>query len=496
MTGNNKRDLLKGARVNFGGFIIRLGARLPFLLVVGHLFGAEIFGQYVFAVIFLETVCAFSVFGFRRSLFHFLSEHIHQGERATHIVFNALFTTIIAAVLLVSGIFLLQEQLTLYFGPVMIEGALMVLPGVVLGAMTEIFLTATRTFRVMRYEMVTKSIVEPYSVLVMSLVFYLAGFQEQGLLLGYSVMLACSFLSALYGFGKMFSLRAFLKSRPDGALLADMIRFSAPTALYDLLTMLLLRVDVFILSAFAPQATVGIYGIALQVSTTVKKIGQSFEPILAPVIAQSLKDQDMKKTAAEIAQVSNWIISIQALILVFLVFYGQGVMGLFGEEFYVGALILIFLILGDSINGSIGLSELLILYCKPLYNPLLTLVMLVFHVFVCFKLVREYGGEGVAFSMALTYLIMNMARLFIVRVEFGVFALNHHILKPVLAAGITGGLLILLGKYVVLLSMAGVVAGVFVSLLSYCTILFWLASSGEREKIKNFYKAKRGASSS
>ena len=110
---------------------------------------------------------------------------------------------------------------------------------------------------------------------------------------------------------------------PNYMQMKRMFQFTAPTALNDLLHELLFRLDVFLLSFFTSDKTVGIYGIALQVATTVKKIRQSFNPILEPVISQSLEQYSLKDTGEQLARVSYWMLSVQAFLVVFLYFYGS-----------------------------------------------------------------------------------------------------------------------------------------------------------------------------
>ncbi|MFC7050733.1 oligosaccharide flippase family protein [Emcibacter nanhaiensis] len=491
VTQDNKKDIAKGAGANFGGFLIRLGARVPFLLLAGHLYGAGIFGQYVFAVTYVETLSVLAVFGFKRSIFKFLNGHIRERNmpEAAKAVLNCLMIVLGFAALIVLATYLGSPLLYRLFGVEMAGAALILAPAILLYSLTEILLASTRAFRLMRYEIFTKSVMEPYSLLGLGTVLYFSGLREQGLLVAYLFMITLSFSSALYGFFRLFSFAHFRGFAPDFPLIRSMLAFSGPTAIYDLGNFFLQRVDVFMLSWLTGSTTVGIYGMALQVATTVKKIRQSFDPILEPVLSQSAETDDLKKTVSEMAQVSYWMASIQVIIVVMLFFYGSALMSLFGSEFSAAGIMLSLIILGDAVNGSLGISELLLLYKKPAVNPVIIFVILPLHLGLCYLLTSRYGGEGAALSIFITYVVMNILRIAIVRRLFEIFPLDARLLRPLCAGGVAILILSMGEKSFALNTIGGVLAGLFIVLPAYFSIIYLLSSSSERSRIRSLLPA-------
>ena len=68
------------AIVFFFGFIIRLGSRLPFLILAVALFGNELYGRYNYTITTIEICAAFATFGFKRSLFRFIHDDEYAGK--------------------------------------------------------------------------------------------------------------------------------------------------------------------------------------------------------------------------------------------------------------------------------------------------------------------------------------------------------------------------------------------------------------------------------
>ena len=494
VTQDNKKDIAKGAGANFGGFLIRLGARVPFLLLAGHLYGAGVFGQFVFAVTYVETLSVLAVFGFKRSIFKFLNGHIRDRNMsgAAKTVVNCLMIVLCFAALIVLATYIGSPLLQWLFREEMAQAALMLAPAILVYSLTEILLASTRAFRLMRYEIFTKSIMEPYSLLGFGALLYFLGVKEQGLLMAYLFMISLSFCSALYGFSRLFSLQHFRGFSPDIPLIRSMMSFSGPTAAYDLGNFFLQRVDVLMLSSLTSSTTVGIYGMALNVATTVKKIRQSFDPILEPVLSQSAETDDLSKTVSEMAQVSYWMASIQVIIVILLFYFGSALMSLFGSEFAVAGIMLSLIILGDAVNGSLGISELLLLYKKPAANPLIIFIILPLHLLLCYLLTSRYGGEGAALSIFITYVAMNIVRLAVVRRLFAIFPLDARLLRPLCAGGVAILILSLGEKVIELNSLPGVLGGLLIVLPCYFASIYLLSSSNERTRLRTLLINRRG----
>src|SRR5436305_3591537 len=74
-----RRYITRGSWVYLSGLILRLGARVPLLLIAGRLYGASLYGEYILAAAIVETAAAAATLGFKRTLFGVLHE---AGERA------------------------------------------------------------------------------------------------------------------------------------------------------------------------------------------------------------------------------------------------------------------------------------------------------------------------------------------------------------------------------------------------------------------------------
>ncbi len=476
------RDIVRGTGANMLGFFARFGSRVPFIFLAGLLYGAAAFGRYVLVVAIIETIACLPVLALNRTLFRFLSEAEARGDRA------ALQRTVMSGVVIAGAagaaaaglVMLAADALAAAFrspdAGQMLRLLALTLP---LTTISTVLLAATRHRRIMRYEIFTRNIVEPLTLSVAVAALYFLGHRETGLVTAHIVALAVGFGFAVWYFSRVFSLKECLAAGIDRPQIAAVVRFSTPTALYDFLNVAILRVDIMLLAYFTTDSVVGVYGMAIQFVTFAKKIRQAFDPILTPVVSQGLVENDVQRVKHQLTLVSRWVLSAQMVVLLLFAFYAERLLGLVGEAFTEGALTLAILCLGFAINGCLGVSELPIVFRRPIINPLNSALMLGLNVALNLLLIPKFGAEGAALATVITYTAMNAVRLVVVRYLLGVWMLRGFLLKPLLAGLITALVLAALATQLSPQKWHGVGAGVAALLVSYTSMLLLLGLEPE-----------------
>ena len=66
--------LAKGGRTNVAGFVIRLFARIPFLIIASRFYGAEAMGRFASALVMVEFAALLCTLGQKRGLAKRLTE--------------------------------------------------------------------------------------------------------------------------------------------------------------------------------------------------------------------------------------------------------------------------------------------------------------------------------------------------------------------------------------------------------------------------------------
>jgi O-antigen/teichoic acid export membrane protein len=350
--------LAKGGRTNTLGFVVRLIARIPFLVIATRLYGAEALGRFASALVLIEIVALLCSLGEKRGLAQRLSEGAGENRSAeTNLVYDGillalLYSAIAAAILLVFPEPMFPNGMNSRWDIWLVA----TIPAF---AVTEILLAA----QAYRFDIATtvraRAVVEPWTISIgAGAFFFIPATRESGLALAFIVSIYAGLLTALWPFLKTYGLpRSW---RPSG-----LIRMSArafPLVGADAIERGTRLLDIFILGLFAPPQAVGIYYAAQQIASLPQKLKTSFEPILSPVITRNLRIGNLEAIAAQVRQVGFWIIAVQLGIALVLGLPGEAVMGLWGPDYVAGTAALAFLLAAEVAASMAVVSESVLVY--------------------------------------------------------------------------------------------------------------------------------------
>lgn len=436
-------DLARGAGVNYLGFIARIAPRALFLVLAGRFYGESHFGYYTFGITVVETVAAMALFGMKRSLFKFMSEAAARGETVYRAIAHGVALAVAVAIVLAVAMAAAAVPVAGFFGLPEAAAPLQVftlaIPMIVL---SDILLVAIRFTRQMRFDVYARSLAEPIALTLALVVVYWAGIRELGLAIAYVASLAVAAAATAFFFVRVFPLGACLRVRLRWREMRRLASFSGPTAAYDLLIMLSDKVDVLLVSFFMPAPVVGVYGMARQFATATKKVRSGFDRILPPILSESLAVGDRARADGQLTTVSRWILTVQMIVVLFFVFFGTTLLGFLDGAFASGALILILLMIGDAVTGSLGVSELPFVYLRPGANVAFGALWLSLGIATNVWLIQVMGAEGAALGVLVTVTVVNATRVAANRWMFDLKVVSGKLFKPVAAAVPAAGALL------------------------------------------------------
>jgi len=353
-------QLAKGGRTNTMGFVVRLIARIPFLIIATRLYGAESLGRFASALVLIEIVALICSLGEKRGLAQRLSVGAGEDRSAeVNLVYDGMllalaYSAIAAAVLLVFPEAMFPNGMNSPWDIWLVA----TIPAF---AITEILLAA----QAYRFDIATtvraRAIVEPWTISIAAGVFFfLPGTRDAGLALAFIVSIYAGLLTALWPFLRTYGWPKNWHPRPR-AMLAMSVR-AFPLVGADAIERGTRLLDIFILGLFAPPQAVGIYYAAQQIASLPQKLKTSFEPILSPVITKNLRIGNMEAIAAQVRQVGFWIIAVQLGIALVLGLPGEAVMGLWGPDYVAGTAALAFLLAAEVAASMAVVSESVLVY--------------------------------------------------------------------------------------------------------------------------------------
>jgi O-antigen/teichoic acid export membrane protein len=477
--------ILRGGASAGLGLIFRLGARLVFMFMAARLFGAAAFGAYSISVAIVELAVAIGGLGMKRYLFKLLEE---RGEREPgHILTDTIILVTLTSFMLSVGIALaavLVPQSVL--APQTAAGMLWAAPMVAGQALIDLLSAATRWKHLMRYAVVSRSLVEPYVATAGAVAAYLAGFQATGLLIGYGAGTLAALAYTAYGTRSCYGGLYFGTYRPRAWQLWATFRESAMATATDAAAALFYRIDLYLVGAFLGEAPAGIYAMARQFRTPIRQTRQAFDSLLTPIVAKTLSADGPATTATAIASAVRMILAIQLAMVLALIAVGDDILRWFGPAFVVGYGATVVLGLAETIQGAFSITDLLLLYLRARLALLVTIVMSVVNVAAALPLIAWYGIEGAALSVLIAFVAGALQRRLLLRSRFAVATPLLHSGGPILA-GAAAAAVGLLSRYGLPASTPLHLATLVAVLTIYGgAITLWQRTTGETLRLTGF----------
>lgn len=285
----------------------------------------------------------------------------------------------------------------------------------------------------MHYEVIAKGTVEPAIILVLALGFYALGWGSSGLWVAVLIAAMAGAGTAVYTFSRKFSMRRLWRGLWVAPGRWVLYRFALQIGLVELMNELLKRIDMFLVGRYLTADILGIYGIAQELASATKKIRQAFNPIFVPVISAAHQNRNRAAMQHQYANVTRWILILNACMLGALILAGEPLMRVFGTEFGPGAPVAVILTLAPIIHGVLGVSELFFLINKPWINLVNTIGALLANIGLNLWLIPRYGMLGAACAVLILQTALNLTRLIEVACLYRLQPLTRYHAKAVLA---------------------------------------------------------------
>jgi O-antigen/teichoic acid export membrane protein len=360
--------LARGGRLNVFGFVLRLAARLPFLFIAGRVYGAAQLGRFAYAVLTVEFAAQIAALGLRRGLAQLLA---NAKKPQAWIVADAMLVAAVGSLIGMAILFIFPRAM---YPTTQIHGLDRLLAITVLAiSWTDIALAALAYRDDVASTVRARSIIEPWTISIVAFIWSYISL-EDGLIVSYVFSMVAALVAALIPLVKCYGIPRGWK--PDLATSWSTAWRNVPVAAADAVEWASRRIDLAVLGAFMPASFVGIYYVAQQVATLPAKLKTSFEPVLGPAIARRIAVGDRAAVAAQVRQVTYWIIAAQLGIALALGIPGRAVMGLVGSGFTGGTAMLAFLLAAEVIAASAFVSEAALIYVARKRNMVLSLIML------------------------------------------------------------------------------------------------------------------------
>jgi O-antigen/teichoic acid export membrane protein len=433
-------ELARGALINIVA-LVTANLRGIFTFLIARLLGRDRLGTFGIAWATTDLLSEVGTFGMDTSTIALVAKRQaaadNKGTRALMhraVTFGLLFSVLAA----VAGIVAFQTiGQKLGQKPELIRSTsimLLAVPGI---ALYRISNGVSRGMKVMKHDLYSKGFTETFGTIACFLAAFAIGLRE-----------LAPVIAVLFGTGAgglmAFVLARSLVTGKGGAGergTASLVRFSAPIAIYGLLNLLIMRMDVLLLAFLGPSvgvsiATIGIFVASVEISGGMRKVRQAFDPMFTPIIARQSAAQDRAAMEESFAQLGRWVLAAQLPLMGVLCLSGGIGLDIFGPGFRGGELWVALLAVAHATNSFVGLAETVIMIERPHLNLINSGITVVLQFGASLLLIPAYGATGAALAMVLAYVTQGVLRYWILRVRFRWHWPWKALVRPVVAFAI------------------------------------------------------------
>lgn len=497
--GNQRdaKDLLRGVLYNFLGMVTK-SSKVLFVLVAAKHYGAAALGLYFIAWSAIDIFSKLGLWGMDKSVIRDVARlHNKQsGNTNAKLLSIVYFNTRVAlmfSVVVAAGVFVSSSWIahSIFREPELATPMRLLAVAIPFIVLTQVLISTTKALRLMQYEVIVRQGIEPFVLLVgtVSLITYHLG--ATGLVLAH---IFASFVATLAAAIIVFRKYRYLGWNPqplDGSAKKEIFAYASPIAAMDFLNLLVARTDIFLIGAIMNSASAGLYGIAVEIISVIKRMRQGFEPIFAPIVSELFYNRERERLKRNYVLVTRWLIAGTLLPVIAMVLFPEQILAFFDVHSHPATMALIVLAIAHGLVGSFSAAEnLLVMTGRTMLNALLGALMLTVNCIVGVLLIPKIGLVGAALGTLSAFTLVSIARLYHCYKQLHLLPFSVALFWPIITAFITATLFYALQAWIDIRSIFDTIAVLIFMALTYGIIYLVGASEPEEKHLLTSIKLK------
>ncbi len=420
-------EILRGSIWSFGAKILAVLLGLLLNLMITRIYGAESMGAFALINSFFAIVMILSLMGTNTAVLRLIPEYISKFsfESAVHVYWKMVLIVAILSILLMGIIYFNIEFITksIFHHIEMIHLFSIAALLIIFPALSMLNLSAFRAFKSIKFFSVFQFF-DPLSKLMILGLLTLVSIHQ------YNPVYAIFYTNVLLAILSFIAIGYILKNRPvslpgtqiESISYLSILTLSFPMFLTSAMYVVILQTDIIMLGMMSSVKTVGVYAIAVKLSMLTSFILSTVNTMAAPKFSELFHSGQLDKLQS-VTQKSSKLMFWSTLPIVFvLVFFGELILGLFGEDFVIGYLALLILVIGQFINATVGSVGYFLNMTG--YQKILNIIIMVaamINIILNYFLIPVYGLNGAAFATALSLALWNLLAAVYIKTKFGYF---------------------------------------------------------------------------
>ena len=455
-----KKEFLKGSAAASISSISAMVFQFISTIMLTRFVSKDDFGIYILILAIINLFQLFGGFGLQLTLVKFIAGATGQEKEK---ILAPILVMRIALLMIVAVIFYYFGNLTVkYFDQKIINYVLPITFLFILSSFRDLFynlLQGLKYFKKFAYIGISAAI---FRVCLIFLYYKLGNLNLDSLI---TIEIYATLMPIVYQI-IVIPFKSLLKWHTETEVYKNLIKFSFPLYLGDLLNFVLGRTNIFVIGLYLTPASVADYSIATRVPIALKKLFQSFILVYFPNLS-NLFSQENRNSAMKLINRSLVIISVMVtlVVLICFLFSKEIIMLLFSEKYLAATLAFSLLVLNfffRIISDIMGYT--IISYGKSAVPPKINTLASIISIGGAFLLIPIYGYMGAVYSILLMN-IFSLVLFYRALVKEDIGPDLFQVLKPLLITLVIIGIYFLIGEEVlwikILFVLINLIAGWF-----------------------------------
>ncbi len=448
----NSTKIAKEAGINIAGEMYGGIVRFTFIGILARLVGPEFLGIYSIGNAITRIFAVLGIAGLDKGILRYVS--YNRGENEKIIIKKWINVALKYALLFGFIVFILQfvlsSKITLLFynGNIDIKNIIQLFAFILpFSILSGIAAHSTQGFKILKYKVITIQVIQPTALLIILFTLYYFNYTlfDQ---ITYPLIIA-----EIIGFTLMFIfLQRIMVIKPkdviNQSLDSEIIKFSFPLMLVGLLGMMMHWIDILMLGYYLNPEEVGIYQPAVRTTGIIRLFLVSFTGIFTPMMSELIANNLIKEMKNIYQLTARWMLTLSLPFFVIALTRSEQIMNLFGNQFIIGANIIVILMVGmlfQAIGNPAGSTLVMAGKTKlVLFN---TIFVAFLNICINIYLIPKLGLIGAAWGTAISLIILCIVRIIQIWIYYKIQPFGFNILKAILSGIILYVMSIFLSTY-------------------------------------------------
>lgn len=404
-----RRSLTGLVSISFvGGLFGRAFEYLVYVTLAWSL-GAGAVGAFSFGFVFLNLATMVAKLGLDKAARKYVPIHADDEARLTGILLVCLGSAFAVGCLTSVAIYLGSGVLSGLADESFGDATLLFLLGIPLMAVMTVGRAATTGFLTTKYSVYIKDVGQSGSAVVFVVVAgYVVGTVESVILAYVASLFVGSALAVVF----LVRQGGFAGIRDPVFETRELLTYSIPLTLAAAAQYVISWTDVLMLGAFVDPDALGVYQVSYQTAVVLGFVMTAVSTIF-PSVASDLYDSGQRDRLEEMySALTKWVVYVAVFGYVFLAFYAEEILSIFGPAFVEGRLVLLLIGAVMTFSAVVGPAGMLLMMTDyERVEMVNTVFVSVLNVGLNYYLIQRHGVLGAAIATGLSLTILNSLRL-------------------------------------------------------------------------------------